>query len=63
MPVIQVNLIEGRPDEQIEAMIREVTDAVSVTLDAPQESIRIIVNLVSSAHWGIGGATAKSIGR
>jgi 4-oxalocrotonate tautomerase len=63
MPIIQVNLLEGRSDEQVEAMIREVTDVVSVTLDAPRESIRIIVNPVSSAHWGIGGATAKSKGR
>jgi 4-oxalocrotonate tautomerase len=63
MPIIQVNLLEGRSDEQVEAMIREVTEVVSVTLDAPRESIRIIVNAVSSAHWGIGGATAKSKGR
>ena len=63
MPLIQVSLIEGRPDEQIEAMIREVTDVVSNTLEAPREAIRIVVNTVPSTHWGIGGFTAKSKGR
>jgi 4-oxalocrotonate tautomerase len=57
MPVIRVNLIEGRSDEQIEAMIREVTDVVSVTLDAPRESIRIIVNTTQAAFTGSGSGT------
>lgn len=63
MPLVQVNLIEGRPDDKIEAMIAQVTDALCTSLDAPRESIRIIVNSVPSTHWGIGGVTAKSKGR
>jgi 4-oxalocrotonate tautomerase len=63
MPIVQVNLIEGRGEDKVEAMIREVTHALATTLDAPPESIRIIVNAVPSSHWGIGGVTAKAKGR
>lgn len=63
MPIVQVNLIEGRSDEMVETMIREVTEAISFSLEAPRESIRVIVNAVPSSNWGIGGATAKSRGR
>ena len=43
MPIIQVNLIEGRPSEKIKALIENITDTVSETLDAPRESVRVLV--------------------
>lgn len=35
MPVAQINILEGRSDEQKEALIREVTDALCRSLGAP----------------------------
>ncbi|BAW26925.1 4-oxalocrotonate tautomerase (plasmid) [Pseudomonas putida] len=43
MPVAQINILEGRSDEQKEMLIREVTDAISRSLGAPVESVRIII--------------------
>jgi 4-oxalocrotonate tautomerase len=63
MPIVQVNMIAGRSDDQKSNMIREVAQAISTTLDAPVDSIRIIINEVPSTHWGIGPVTAKSRGR
>ena len=63
MPLIQINMMEGRPPEKIEALIKNVTATVSETLDAPKESIRILVTELPKTHWGIGGTSAKQLGR
>ena len=34
MPLIQVNIMEGRPPEKIKALIENITDTVVETLDA-----------------------------
>jgi 4-oxalocrotonate tautomerase len=55
MPIINVQLIEGRPKEKIEEVIYNITNTVSETLDAPKESIRVIVSEIPKSHWGIAG--------
>ncbi|MEH7115225.1 4-oxalocrotonate tautomerase [Neobacillus niacini] len=59
MPIIQVNLIEGRPPEKIKALIENITDTVSGTLDAPRESVRVLVTELPKTHWGIAGISAS----
>ena len=63
MPIVQVNMIAGRSEEQKSSMIREVAEALHRSLDAPLESIRIQIIEVPSTNWGIGPVTAKSKGR
>jgi 4-oxalocrotonate tautomerase len=63
MPVVQVNIIEGRSEQQKERLIKEVTDAVHRSIDAPIETVRVLITEMPSSHWGIGGKTAKSLGR
>ncbi|PPI83700.1 2-hydroxymuconate tautomerase [Marinobacter maroccanus] len=63
MPVAQINILEGRSDEQKEALIREVTDAICRSLGAPVESVRIIITEMPKQHFGIGGQSAKKLGR
>jgi len=63
MPVAQINILEGRSDEQKEMLIREVTDAISRSLGAPAESVRIIITEMPKQHFGIGGQSAKKRGR
>ena len=43
MPLVEVTLIEGRTKEKKAALIKAVTDAVESTIDAPRESIRVIL--------------------
>ena len=63
MPVAQINILEGRTDEQKEELIREVTDAISRSLGAPVESVRIIITEMPKQHFGIAGQSAKQRGR
>lgn len=57
MPIISISIAAGRRPEQITALIREVTQAASVTLDAPLDTIKVIVTEVAHTHWGSGGQT------
>lgn len=59
MPIINVQLMEGRPPEKVAAVIRNITNTVSETLNAPKESIRVIVTEVPKTHWGIAGTPAS----
>ena len=63
MPIIQSHMIEGRTDEQKEAVIREVTEAMVRAVGAPKESVRVLINEMPKQHFGIGGESAKAKGR
>jgi 4-oxalocrotonate tautomerase len=56
MPIIQMQIMEGRPKEKVAELIRNVTNTVSETLDAPKENIRVIVTEIPKTHWGKAGA-------
>ncbi|KPN73431.1 MULTISPECIES: 4-oxalocrotonate tautomerase [Neisseria] len=63
MPIIQVHMMEGRTDEQKEAVIREVTEAMIRAVGAPKESVRVLINEMPKQHFGIAGESAKAKGR
>ncbi|AOY89159.1 2-hydroxymuconate tautomerase [Marinobacter salinus] len=63
MPIAQLYIIEGRSDEQKETLIREVTEAMSRSLDAPMERIRVMITEMPAQHFGIAGQSAKKLGR
>jgi 4-oxalocrotonate tautomerase len=63
MPIAQINIIEGRTDEQKEALISEITDAIVRAIGAPKQSVRVIINEMSKQHFGIAGESAKKLGK
>lgn len=63
MPLINIQIMEGRSDDKIKNLISNVTDTVSETLDSPKENVRVIIREVPKTHWGIGGKSAKERGR
>ena len=44
MPFVHVELIEGRTEEQLTNMVKDITEAVSKTLVHQKENIHVIVN-------------------
>lgn len=55
MPIVDITLIEGREPEKKRRLIAAVTDAVEHSLEAPRQSIRVILREVPAAHFGAGG--------
>ncbi len=58
MPLIQVNMLEGRTDAQKERMLRAITDAVHESIGAPVSSIRVWIQEFPPANFIAGGELA-----
>jgi 4-oxalocrotonate tautomerase len=58
-----VHILEGRTDEQKEAFIEALTTAAESSLGAPRESVRVLLQEMPKQHFGIGGTSAKKLGR
>lgn len=55
MPFVHVELIEGRTEEQLTNMVRDITEAVEKNTGVDKENIHVIVNelrLDRYAHAG-----------
>ena len=63
MPFAQIYILEGRSEAQKRAAIEKVTDALCSALDAKRETVRVMILEVPKTQWGIGGVTAKDLGR
>lgn len=54
MPIVEIRMLHGRPNEKIEECIREVARAVSRSLDAPLETVRVFVHELPRNRWAAG---------
>ena len=57
MPLVEVTLVEGRTPARIRSLISELHQAVVCALEAPPESVRVIVREVPPTHWAAGDVT------
>ena len=57
MPFIDVTLVEGRSPDQLRALVTALTDAAVSAVDAPRESIRVVIREVPPTHWAAGDVT------
>jgi 4-oxalocrotonate tautomerase len=63
MPIANLQILQGREPPLKAALIRSVTAAIVDALKVKPESVRVIITEVAPEHWGIGGASAKELGR
>lgn len=63
MPFAQIYLIEGRTEEQKRTLIEKVTRAIVEAVDVPKENVRVWLHDMPKENWGIGGVSAKDLGR
>lgn len=59
MPMIRVEMFEGRSDEQKRALVDKLTDAFVEAAGGSRDAVDVILYDVPKANWGIGGALAK----
>jgi 4-oxalocrotonate tautomerase len=56
MPLIQVHLAAGRSDDQKQALLAAITDAVQRSVGAPVESIRVWITEFQPTEYMAGGS-------
>ena len=57
MPIVEITLIEGRTAEAKRRLIAKVTDVIVEAIDAPKDSVRIILPEIPPSHFAAGGKT------
>ncbi len=55
MPLIHIELIEGRSQEQLRNLVRDVTDVVSKNTGAPAEHVHVILSEMRRDRYSVGG--------
>jgi 4-oxalocrotonate tautomerase len=55
MPVVTVEIWEGRTVEQKRALCRAITDAMVEHADAKPDGLHVIIHEVSKENWARGG--------
>lgn len=55
MPLVQVQILKGRPDGVKAQLARALSDAVSKTLGIDSDRVSVIVQEVPATHWMRGG--------
>lgn len=56
MPVIRIEMFEGRTDDQKRACARAVTDAWVATCGGTPQSVHVIFADVARSDWAVAGA-------
>lgn len=55
MPIVHVELLEGRSDEQKKGLIQDITTAVAKNADVPAERVHVILHDMKHGDYGVGG--------
>lgn len=55
MPIIRLEMFEGRPDEMKNELIKRVSEATADVLKVPLEHVQCILTEVPRKHWARGG--------
>ena len=58
MPLVRVDIMEGRPPEMIRELHERLAALVSEVLDTPIDRVRTYITQFPPHAWGIGGVPA-----
>jgi len=60
MPVVIVEMYEGRTEEQKRKLVRALTMGCVDTLRVPESAVQVIIHDVPRINWGIAGETQNN---
>lgn len=55
MPIVQVELLEGRTHQQLAKMVKDITDAIVEDAGASREAVHVIVREMPKDRYSVGG--------
>lgn len=61
MPIVTIQLMEGRDPQRLEEMAAAVATAISETIEAPIESVRVMINEMREHQYSVGGRPIRVV--
>ena len=55
MPIVHIEILEGRPASKKRALIEQVTQAVVHSLEVQPAQVRVLLREVPHDQWAVGG--------
>ncbi|WP_054706500.1 2-hydroxymuconate tautomerase [Bacillus sp. JCM 19041] len=55
MPIVNIQILEGRTTEQKRALVERVTAAVSETINSPAERVSVVIEEMKQENFAVGG--------
>jgi 4-oxalocrotonate tautomerase len=55
MPIVHIEILEGRPASKKRALIEQVTQAVVDSLDVRPQQVPVLLREVPPDQWAVGG--------
>lgn len=55
MPLVHIDLLEGRSEEQLKNLVQDVTAAIAKDANVPAERIHVVLNEMKPNRYGVGG--------
>lgn len=55
MPIVTIHLLKGRGKEKKKELIKNVTNAITETLDVADDSVRVILEEMDNENYGVAG--------
>lgn len=55
MPLVHIDLIEGRTEEQLKKLVKDITEVISRDIQAPKDHVHIVLNELPTNRLADGG--------
>lgn len=55
MPLVHIDLIEGRSEEQLKKLVKDITEVISRDIQAPEDHVHIVLNELPTNRLADGG--------
>ena len=55
MPLVHIELLEGRTAKQKEALVKDVTEAIVKNTEAKTENVHIVISDMKKGDYAVGG--------
>ena len=59
MPLVHIDLIEGRSEEQLKGLVKDVTAAIAKNANVPEERIHIVLNEMRPDRYSVASKMAS----
>ena len=60
MPIVRIEMLQGRTPKVKNELISRVTDAIATTLGVDPEQVRVLLYELPPEHWVVGGLTKST---